>query len=68
MGAKSHADGFYYLNCAAVSAIGAHGSVTFQMRLPLPLSQAPGVYYKLDWQIQGGSGPATVASQEVQVR
>ena len=56
---KAYVARYYYLNCAGAPAVPAHGSVTFQIRLPLPASLPAGVYSKLDWQIQGGSGPAT---------
>jgi hypothetical protein len=40
----------YYLNCAAVARIAAHGSVTFAMRIPVPAGAGRA---KLDWQLQG---------------
>jgi hypothetical protein len=39
----------YYLNCAAVRRIAAHGSVTFAMRIPVPAGAGQA---KLDWQLQ----------------
>jgi hypothetical protein len=39
----------YYLNCAAVRRITAHGSVTFAMRIPVPAGAG---LAKLDWQLQ----------------
>jgi hypothetical protein len=39
----------YYLNCAAVRRITAHGSVTFAMRIPVPAGAGQA---KLDWQLQ----------------
>jgi len=39
----------FYLNCAAVRQILAHGSVTFAMRIAVPA--APG-RAKYDWQLQ----------------
>ena len=35
------AERHYYLNCAAVRQIAAHGSVTFVMRIPVPAAAAP---------------------------
>jgi hypothetical protein len=49
---------YFYLNCAAALSIPAHGSVTFQMALAIPASMRPMTGAKLDWQIQGGTGPA----------
>jgi Protein of unknown function (DUF4232) len=66
--AKSYLVKYYYLNCATVQAIPAHGSVTYQMKLPLPSGLPSGVYAKLDWQIQGGTGPAAVTSVTVEPR
>jgi hypothetical protein len=40
----------YYLNCAAIRRIAAHGSVTFAMRIPVPARAGQA---KLDWQLQG---------------
>jgi hypothetical protein len=40
----------YYLNCAAVRRIPAHGSVTLAMRIPVPAGAGQA---KLDWQLQG---------------
>ena len=59
---------YYYLNCSTVQAIPAHGSVTYQMKLPLPSGLPAGYYSKLDWQIQGGTGPATATSLTVENR
>jgi Protein of unknown function (DUF4232) len=39
----------YYLNCAAIRRIAAHGSVTFAMRIPVPAGAGQA---KLDWQLQ----------------
>jgi hypothetical protein len=39
----------YYLNCAAVWRIAAHGSATFAMRIPVPADAGQA---KLDWQLQ----------------
>jgi hypothetical protein len=52
---------YYYLNCAAAPSIPAHGSVTFQMELAVPASMQPMTLAKLDWQVQGGAGPAQAA-------
>jgi hypothetical protein len=49
---------YFYLNCAAALSIPANGSVTFQMELAVPASMQPMAGAKLDWQIQGGTGPA----------
>lgn len=65
---RSHLVRYYYLNCATVQAIPAHGSVRYQMKLPLPSGLPGGVYAKLDWQIQGGTGPAAVTSVTVEPR
>lgn len=59
---------YYYLNCSTVHAIPAHGSVTYQMKLPLPPALPAGFYSKLDWQIQGGTGPAAATSLTVEPR
>ena len=59
---------YYYLNCGTVRAIPAHGSVTYQMKLPLPSGLPAGFYSKVDWQIQGGTGPAAAASLTVEPR
>ncbi len=40
----------YYLNCAAIRRIPAHGSVTFAMRIPVPAGAGQA---KLDWRLQG---------------
>jgi len=66
--AKSYLVKYYYLNCATVQAIPAHGSVTYQMKLPLPSGLHVGSYSKLDWQIQGGTGPAAATSLAVEPR
>jgi hypothetical protein len=63
---KSYLVKYYYLNCATVQAIPAHGSVTYQMKLPLPSGLPAGFYSKLDWQIQGGTGPAVATSLTVE--
>jgi hypothetical protein len=63
---KSSLVRYYYLNCSSVRSIPAHGSVTYQMKLPLPSRLPVGFYSKLDWQIQGGSGPAVVTSLTVE--
>lgn len=39
----------YYLNCAAVRWIAAHGSVTFAIRIPVPAQAGQA---KFDWQLQ----------------
>ena len=65
---RSHLVRYYYLNCGTVQAIPAHGSVTYQMKLPLPSGLPAGFYSKLDWQIQGGTGPAAVTSVTVEPR
>ena len=65
---RSHLVRYYYLNCGTVRAIPARGSVTYQMKLPLPSGLPAGVYAKLDWQIQGGIGPAAVTSVTVEPR
>jgi hypothetical protein len=40
---------YYYLNCAAIRRITAHGSVTFAMRIPVPAQAGRA---KFDWQLQ----------------
>ena len=65
---KSYLVKYYHLNCSTVQAIPAHGSVTYQMKLPLPSGLPAGVYSKLDWQVQGGTGPAAVTSVTVEPR
>ena len=65
---NSHVVRYYYLNCRTVPAIPAHGSVTYQMKLPLPSGLPAGFYSKLDWQIQGGTGPAMATSLTVEPR
>jgi hypothetical protein len=65
---RSYLVRYYYLNCGTVQAVPAHGSVTYQMKLPLPSGLPAGVYAKLDWQIQGGTGPAAVTSVTVEPR
>ena len=66
--AKSYLVRYYYLNCGTVQAIPAYGSVTYQMKLPLPSGLPAGFYSKLDWQIQGGTGPAVATSLTVEPR
>jgi hypothetical protein len=66
--AKSYLVKYYYLNCSTVQAIPGHGSVTYQMKLPLPSGLPAGFYSKLDWQIQGGTGPAAATSLTVEPR
>jgi Domain of unknown function (DUF4232) len=66
--AKSYLVRYYYLNCRTVQVIPAHGSVTYQMRLRLPSGLPAGFYSKLDWQIQGGTGPAVATSLTVEPR
>lgn len=66
--AKSHLVRYYYLNCSTVQSIPAHGSVTYQMKLPLPPRLPVGLYSKLDWQIQGGTGPAVATSLTIEPR
>jgi uncharacterized protein DUF4232 len=65
---KSYLAKYYYLNCSTVQAIPAHGSVTYQIKLPLPAGLPAGFYSKLDWQIQGGAGPAVATSLTVEPR
>ncbi len=65
---KSYLVKYYYLNCSTVQAIPAHGSVTYQIKLPLPPGLPAGFYSKLDWQIQGGTGPAAATSLTVEPR
>jgi hypothetical protein len=38
------------------------------MKLPLPSGLPAGFYSKLDWQIQGGTGPAVATSLTVEPR
>jgi hypothetical protein len=54
----------YYLNCDTASTILAHGAVTFEMRLAVPLDQPPGTA-KFGWDIQGGSGPGAASPLDV---
>lgn len=65
---KSYLVKYYYLNCRTVRAVPAYGSVTYQMKLPLPSGLPAGFYSKLDWQIQGGTGPAVATSLTVEPR
>lgn len=65
---KSYVAKYYYLNCRTAQAIPAYSSVTYQIKLPLPSGLSPGFYSKLDWQIQGGAGPAVVTSLTVESR
>jgi hypothetical protein len=65
---KSYLVKYYYLNCSTVQAIPAYGSVTYQIKLPLPSGLPAGFYSKLDWQIQGGTGPAAATSLTVEPR
>jgi hypothetical protein len=65
---KSYLVKYYYLNCSTAQAIPADGSVTYQMKLPLPAGLPAGLYSKLDWQIQGGTGPAVATSLTVEPR
>jgi hypothetical protein len=39
----------FYLNCAAVRQVPAHGSVTFAMRIAVPAASGRAKY---DWQLQ----------------
>jgi hypothetical protein len=48
-GRPSHLARHYYLSCAALRRIAAHGSATFAMRIPVP---ARAGHAKLDWQLQ----------------
>jgi hypothetical protein len=48
-GRHLHLERHYYLNCAAIRQIAAHGSVTFAMRIPVPAQAGQA---KLDWQLQ----------------
>lgn len=57
-GAGGNVTQYFYLNCAVVSSIPANGSVTFQVELAIPASMRPMTGAKLDWQVQGGTGPA----------
>jgi hypothetical protein len=59
---------YCYLNCGTVQAIPADGSVTYQMKLPLPSGLPAGFSSKLDWQIQGGTGAAAATSLTVEPR
>jgi len=43
---------YYYLNCKAAAEIPAHGSVTFAMEIPVPLSTGTARY---SWQLQDTS-------------
>ena len=54
----------YYLNCDATRTIPARGSVTFAMRLQLPVDQPPG-FAKFGWEVQGGAGPWANAPLEI---
>jgi hypothetical protein len=54
----------YYLNCATVHQIGAHGSVTYQMRLKLPTGFPAGPV-KFVWLLHGGAGPGASAPLKV---
>jgi hypothetical protein len=65
---KSYLVKDYYLNCSTVQAMPAHSSVTYQMKLPLPAALPAGFYSKLEWQIQGGTGPAVATSLTVEPR
>jgi hypothetical protein len=67
-GPQGYVERYYYLNCAAAPSIPAHGSVTYQMRLALPADLAAGSGLKLDWQLQGGGGPAAAALLTVEPR
>ena len=49
---------YFYLNCAAAPSIPANGSVTFRTELAVPAGMQSMTGAKLDWQIQGGTGPA----------
>jgi hypothetical protein len=49
----------YYLNCAAIRRIAAHGSATFAMRIRVPAGAG---HAKLDWQLQG-TDVATTTSE-----
>lgn len=51
----------YYLNCDTVHEIGAHGSVTYQMRLRLPAGLPVGAPAKFVWRLQGDAGPSAFA-------
>ncbi len=65
---NSHLAKYYYLNCKTVQTIPSHRSVTYQIKLPLPTGLPTGFYSKLDWQIQGGAGPAVATSLTVEPR
>ena len=43
----------------------ARGSVTFRMRLRLPAGLGAAPDAKLDWQVQGGAGPAAAVLIQV---
>lgn len=54
----------YYLNCDTVHEIPAHGSVTYQMRLPLPADfRGPAV--KFGWRLQDLSGALAAGRLQV---
>jgi len=52
--------GDYYLNCDTVRAIAAHSSVTYEMRLAVPLDQPPTSSPKFGWNIQGSDTGSSV--------
>ena len=56
---------YFYLNCAAAPTIAANGSVTFQVELAVPAGMQPMTSAKLDWQVQGGTGPAQASVLQV---
>jgi hypothetical protein len=58
----------YSLNCDVASTIPARGSVTFEIRLQLPVDQpaAPAGMAKFGWDVQGGAGP--YASTPLEIR
>ena len=53
----------YYLNCDMATTIPARSSVTFEMRLRLPVDQPDGMA-KFGWQVRGAAGPYANAPLE----
>ncbi|MCW2934669.1 MAG: hypothetical protein JWM19_5631 [Actinomycetia bacterium] len=64
-GAGGNVARYFYLNCAGAPSIPAHASVTFQVKLAVPASMKSMSSAKLDWQIQGGTGPAQASLIQV---
>lgn len=54
----------YFLNCDAVRAVPAGGSLRFEMKLALPADQPQG-FAKFGWSFQGDGGPWANAALEV---